>query len=134
MVIDTSALIAVLLNEPESLTLVKAMSAATRRIIGAPTLVEATAVMLARKGSAGDIALSALIQSMDCEVVEMSVEAADLARSAYARYGKGIGNPGVLNFGDCLSYGVARALGQPLLFVGNDFGATDVLSALQADP
>jgi ribonuclease VapC len=56
----------------------------------------------------------------------MSPEAAAFARTAYARYGKGVGSPGVLNFGDCLSYGVARATGEPLLCKGDDFPLTDV--------
>jgi ribonuclease VapC len=60
----------------------------------------------------------------------MSPEAAVHARSAYERYGKGVGSPGVLNFGDCLSYGVARAAGEPLLFKGDDFSATDIDAAV----
>ncbi len=60
----------------------------------------------------------------------MSAVAADFAREAYTRYGKGVGSPGVLNYGDVLSYGVARAEDEPLLFTGKDFPRTDIVSAL----
>lgn len=126
MVIDTSALIAILLGEPEAMALVDAIASDDTRLLGAPTLVEASAVMLARKGPQGEIALDALLQRLGAEVVTMSPEAAAFARTAYARYGKGVGSPGVLNFGDCLSYGVARATGEPLLCKGDDFPQTDV--------
>jgi len=127
LVIDTSALIAILLGEPEAAALVDAIAADETRLVGAPTLVEASAIMVARKGPQGAIALDALLERLDIEVVAMSAEAASLARSAYTRYGKGVGSPGVLNYGDCLSYGVAMATGEPLLFKGDDFTQTDVL-------
>lgn len=130
MVIDSSALVALLLKEPTSASLSKALSRAKRRLIAAPSLVESSAVMLARKGPQGDIALSALLRSLAIEVVPMSDEAGELACSAYARYGKGVGNPGVLNFGDCLAYGVAKSLDEPLLFTGDDFSKTDIAPAL----
>lgn len=129
MVIDTSALLAVLLRDSEAERLVQAIADAHSRRVAAPTLVEASAVMLGRKGPQGDIALSALLRSLNIEVVAMSDEAAEHARSAYARYGKGVGEPGVLDLGDCLSYGVAKALDEPLLFVGDDFGETDIVPA-----
>jgi ribonuclease VapC len=96
------------------------------RLVGAPTVVEAAAVMLARKGPQGEIALDALLRRLHIELTPMSAEAAGFARSAYARYGKGIGTPGVLNYGDCLAYGVAKAAGERLLFVGDDFRKTDI--------
>lgn len=129
MVIDTSALIAILFGEPEAKAFSDAISADGTRIVGAPTLVEASAVMLARKGPQGEIALDALLQRLSVSVVPMSPEAAAFARSAYARFGKGVGSPGVLNYGDCLSYGVAKATGEPLLFKGDDFPQTDVSPA-----
>lgn len=96
------------------------------RVVGAPTFVETSAVLQARKGSAGDVALDALLERLSVEVIAMSPAAAKLARIAYRRFGKGIGNPAVLNVGDCLSYGVAVSEGAPLLFKGKDFGHTDV--------
>lgn len=129
MVIDTSALVAILLAEPEGSRLVHAIAASTVRQIGAPTLVEVAAVMLARKGPPGEIALDALLRRLDIDVVPMSAAAAAFGRAAYARYGKGVGSPGVLNFGDCLAYGVAMAQREPLLFKGEDFARTDVPAA-----
>ena len=108
----------------------EAIARAAVRVVGAPTLVEAAAVLLARKGSAGEVALDALLQRLDIRVVPMTVEAAAAARSAYHRYGKGVGQPGVLNYGDCLAYGVAMASGDTLLFTGQDFAQTDVVPAV----
>ena len=71
----------------------------------------------------------AVLAKGEIAVVEMSPAAAEIACDAYARYGEGVGKPGVLNFGDCLAYGVAQALGEPLLFKGDDFAATDVRAA-----
>ncbi|HEY0972331.1 MAG TPA: type II toxin-antitoxin system VapC family toxin [Gemmatimonadales bacterium] len=129
MVIDTSALVAILLEEPEADRLVQAIATASSRQVGAPTLTEAAAVMLARKGEVGEVTLDALLQRLAIEIVPMSAEAAALARVGYRRYGRGVGSPGVLNFGDCLAYGVAMAAGEPLLFKGDDFTRTDVLTA-----
>lgn len=126
MVIDTSALIALLLSEPESDRLLDAILASDRRLVGAATVVEATAVMRAKGGPAGVVAFDALLQALEVEVVAMSKDAARWASDAYCRYGKGVGAPGVLNYGDCLSYGVAKDLGEPLLFKGDDFPQTDV--------
>ena len=129
MVIDTSALLAILFSELEAPRLVQAVAAAEERLVAAPTLVEAAAVMLAKRGAGGEIALDALVQRLDIQVVPMSADAAGVARRAYRRYGKGVGTPGVLNYGDCLAYGVAMTLREPLLFKGADFSKTDVVTA-----
>ena len=126
MLIDTSALVAILLSEPEADKLVDAILMDDRRILSAPTLVEAAAVMVAKKGPQGSIALDALLQRLGIVVVEMPVAAAAEARRAYERFGKGVGTPAVLNYGDCLSYGMSFALDEPLLFKGDDFLRTDV--------
>lgn len=129
MVIDTSAILAILLSEPEAIPLVHAISAAPIRMIGAPSLVEASAVLCARKGPSGDVALDALLQRLSIVTVPMSADAAAYARDAFRRFGKGAVQPGVLNYGDCLAYGVAVATGSTLLFKGNDFARTDVAVA-----
>jgi ribonuclease VapC len=129
MVIDTSAILAILLGEPEAVSLVRAISAARVRMIGAPSLVEASAVLCARKGRGADVALDALLQRLSIITVAMSPEAAAYAREAYRRFGKGVGQPGVLNYGDCLAYGVAVANNSALLFTGHDFSRTDVAVA-----
>jgi ribonuclease VapC len=126
MVFDTSALLAILLAEPEANAMLETIARDEVWLVGAPTFVEAAAVMHAKKGPGGELALDALLERMDVRVVEMSVPAAKLARLAYARFGKGVGDPGVLNFGDCLAYGVAMAMREPLLFKGDDFPKSDV--------
>jgi ribonuclease VapC len=126
MVLDTSALIAILLGEPESRRMVRAMAKDRVRLVGTPTLVEASAVMQAKKGPGGEVALDALMERLAIQPVEMSVTAAKLARLAYGRFGRGLGDPGVLNVSDCLSYGVAMAARESLLYKGDDFGVTDV--------
>ena len=129
MIVDTSALVAVVFEEPEAKQISRAIRDADVVRVGAPTLVEATAVVLGRPGPRGEAELRALLAAGRVETVAMSPRAAEIACAAYARYGKGVGNPGVLNFGDCLAYGVAQAFGEPLLFKGNDFAATDVRAA-----
>lgn len=129
MILDTSAVLAILFEEPEAQAMTAAIAVASQPRIAAPTLVEAAAVMHARKGPQGEIALDALLRRLEVEVAPMSEEAAAEARNAYARFGRGVGSPGVLNYGDCLAYGVARALGEPLLFKGSDFSQTDMDAA-----
>ena len=126
MVLDTSALLAILFREPEADAMVRAISADDVRLVGAATLVEASAVMQARKGPGGDVVLDALLRRLSVKTVAVTDAAASLARLAYGRFGKGVGTPGVLNYGDCLAYGVAMSLREPLLFKGNDFPQTDV--------
>lgn len=129
MVIDTSALVAIILEEAEAARLTRAIADAYAPVVGAPTLVEATAVLLARLGSHGEAILDALLQRLRVEVVPMTLGAAEAARRAYAVYGKGVARPGVLNFADCLSYGVAADRRAPLLFKGDDFSRTDIEQA-----
>src|SRR5687767_2755291 len=100
MVLDTSALLVMLFAESETEPMVRAIAVDDRRVVGAPTLVEASAVMVAKKGTGGEVALDALLERLAIEVVPMTVAAAKLARLAYARFGKGVGEPGVLNYGD----------------------------------
>ena len=129
MVLDTSALVAILLAEPEASRLIKAIVEAERALVGTPTLVEAAAVMLGRKGPGGEIALDALMERLGIETVPFTEDAARLARLGYSRFGKGVGSPAVLNYGDCLAYGVAMVAGVPLLYKGDDFDRTDVAVA-----
>ncbi len=109
--------------------MVRALARDDVRRVGAPTLVEASAVLQARKGAAGDVALDALIERTSIEVIPMTPAAASLARLAYGRFGKSVGSPGVLNYGDCLAYGVAVTEGEALLYKGQDFNRTDVETA-----
>lgn len=109
--------------------MVRAVARDETRVVGAPTLVETAAVMHARKGPGGEVALDALLERAEIRVLPMSLAAARLARLGYGRFGKGVGDPAVLNLGDCLAYGVAMSEREPLLFKGDDFSRTDVSAA-----
>ena len=123
MVLDTSALMAMLLGEPSSERIIAAVEADTRRLVSAATVVEASLVVLGRYGEAGDPLLDRLLRTLGAEVVAVDEEQVALARDAALRYGRG---PASLNFGDCFSYALAVARDEPLLFVGDDFSKTDV--------
>jgi len=128
MVLDTSAVLALLLAEPEAPAMISAIAKDPSRLLGAPSLVEAAIVMNARKGPGGEVALDALVERLDIRIVDMTGTAAKLGRLGYARFGRGVGEPAVLNYGDCLAYGVAMAHREPLLYKGDDFSQTDVSS------
>ncbi len=125
MVIDTSVIIAILLNEPLSPRLVAAVDADDVRLVSAATVVEASLVMLGRHGDAGDRELDRFLRSIGAEVVPVGEEHVVLARDAALRFGRGR-HKAALNFGDCFSYALSVARNEPLLFVGEDFGYTDV--------
>jgi len=124
MVIDTSALLALLLSEPEARAIAEAIAADPRRLLSAFTALEAAVVVEAKKGEAAGREFDLLAQKAGFDVVPLDAGQAELARSAWRRYGKGR-HPAGLNIGDCCSYALARFTGEPLLFKGNDFARTD---------
>jgi ribonuclease VapC len=125
MVIDTSALLALLLDEPEAEEFRGAVEDDTTRLVSAATLLETALIIELRKGEPGGRELDLLIQKADVEIVPVDQTHVAEARKAYRRYGKGRHAAG-LNFGDVFSYALARASGEPLLFKGDDFTRTDV--------
>jgi ribonuclease VapC len=125
MVIDTSALIAVLQKEPEAARLILALENEPTKRISTATLVETSIVMQARYGDYGEREVDLLVQRARIDVISVTSDHAELARSAFRRFGKGRHVAG-LNFGDCFAYALSVALGEPLLFVGEDFKQTDV--------
>lgn len=129
MVIDTSALMAILAQEDDAQVYADAIAAAEVRLISAATAVEAGIVALSRYGEPGSQALDRLLREGHIEVVPVTEDHARLARDAFARFGKGR-HPAALNFGDCFAHALACATGHPLLFKGNDFARADVQSAL----
>jgi ribonuclease VapC len=131
MVIDTSALVAILTNEPERRALVEAIAGATVRLISAATVLEAGIVLEARRGEHAGRELDLFLHRGKCQVVPVDAEQVEIARAAYRRYGKGRHAAG-LNFGDCLSYALAKARGETLLFTGEGFTKTDATSAFGA--
>ena len=125
MVLDTSALLAVLLNEPEASAFRLAIEADPLRLLSAASLVETAIVIEARVGEAGGRELDLLLQKASVEVIAVDAEQADIARHAYRSFGKGRHAAG-LNYGDCFAYALAQSSGEPLLFKGQDFSQTDV--------
>lgn len=125
MVLDTSAIIALLWDEPLAPRLLAALEADPVRQISAASVVECSLVLLARYGEAAEPQLDVLLRTLDAEVVAVDPGQARIARDAATRFGRGR-HHAALNFGDCFSYALAMAAHQPLLFVGNDFAATDV--------
>ncbi len=126
MIVDTSALVAVLLAEPEAPAIASAMAAAPVCRISTGTYLELAIVVDGRRDVALSGALDALLGHGRVEVVPFTPEQARLARDAYQRFGRGSGHPARLNMGDCFAYALARDLREPLLFQGRDFALTDI--------
>jgi len=129
MVIDTSALIAILFGEPEALSFARAVADGARKLISAFNALETGIIVEARKGEAGGRELDLLLHRAQIEIVAMNADQVELARTAWRKYGKG-NHPAGLNIGDCCAYALAKYSGEPLLFKGNDFGKTDIHAAL----
>ncbi len=125
MVIDTSALVAILLDEPDRPELVQTLADAPVRAISAATLLESSSVIEARLGDAGGRELDLLLHRANVVVISVDERQAALARSAWRRFGKGRHTAG-LDYGDCFAYALAIERDEPLLFKGDDFAATDV--------
>lgn len=125
MILDTSAIIAILQNEPEADRLISEMQNAETLRISAASVVELGIVMYSRYGDAGELEVDQFIHRLNISIVPVSTEQAELARTAYRKYGKGIHSAG-LNYGDCFSYALAISFQEELLFVGEDFSKTDV--------
>lgn len=125
MVIDTSALIALLGMEAEAPRLAAAIEADATRLISAASVVEAALVIESRHGPDGGRELDLLIAKAGLSVEPVTAQQAEIAREAWRRFGKGRHAAG-LNFGDCFSYALAKATGEPLLFKGTDFTQTDL--------
>lgn len=128
MVIDTSALVAVLFDEPERHDFVRKITAARRRLVSSATLVESSIVVEARRGETAGRELDLFLHRAEVHIVAVDAEQAQLGRAAWRRYGKGR-HPAGLNFGDLFAYALARSTGEELLFKGDDFSQTDVACA-----
>jgi ribonuclease VapC len=125
MVLDTSALLALLLDEPDAEAFRVALEDAETRLVSAATLLESALVIEARKGEPGGRELDLLLHKAEIAVVPVDADQVAEARRAYRRFGKGHHAAG-LNFGDVFAYALARTSGEPLLFKGDDFAKTDV--------
>ena len=125
MVIDSSALIAILAGEREHDAFIDMIASADARLIGAPSMLEASMVLLARAGEVGLEDLRDFCTRAAVETVPFTAEHLELAVNAFRQFGKGR-HAASLNFGDCCSYALAKATGEPLLFKGEDFSRTDI--------
>ena len=125
MVIDTSALLAIFLAEPERQAFLDLILQAEVRMISAANALETGIVLEARRGEAAGREFDLFVVRANLQVVPVDGEQVEVARSAWRKYGKGR-HPAVLNFGDCFAYALAKWSGEPLLAKGTDFGRTDI--------
>jgi len=128
-VVDSSVLIAIIKSEPEEAEFRRAIKLASSRLLGTATRVAASMVAFSRRGEAGLQELEIVISSLKLDTVPLPDRQATIAIDAFRRYGKGRHKAG-LNFGDCLSYALSKATGEPLLFKGHDLTATDITPAV----
>ncbi|MDE0047854.1 MAG: type II toxin-antitoxin system VapC family toxin [bacterium] len=129
MIIDTSAILAILFGEADATRYEKAIAMGWPRRMSAVALLEAAMVIEGRGGAPAGQALDAVLEKASIELVAVTAEHAIAARRAWRRFGKG-NHPAALNFGDCFAYALAETTGEPLLFKGSDFALTDVRAAL----
>ena len=130
MVIDTSALVCILLAEPEAGDFAQAIANAPENVVSGPTWVEASMVITARLGNEGHDLLIELLERSRVAIVPCDAALAQGAYDAWLKYGRGRHAAG-LNFGDCFSYALAKQCAEPLLFKGDDFAKTDVVVAIR---
>ncbi|UOG91032.1 MAG: type II toxin-antitoxin system VapC family toxin [Candidatus Thiothrix sulfatifontis] len=125
MVIDTSAIIAILLGEPEAEALSNAILDDPKRLMSAFSLLECSIVIESRKGEAGGRELDLLLYRLQIDIVDMNEEQTQLVRAGWRQFGKGR-HRAALNIGDCCSYALAKYAGEPLLFKCDDFNHSDI--------
>jgi ribonuclease VapC len=129
MVIDTSAILACMFDEPERVRFIAAIEAASTRLMSVIGVVEASFVILSRRGEAGLVDLTTFIDRAAIERITVDPMQAEAAVDAFRRFGRGR-HPAGLNIGDCFAYALAKTTGEPLLFKGSDFARTDISAAL----
>jgi ribonuclease VapC len=125
VIVDTSAVLAILFHEPDAERFARAIATASSRRMSAATLLETTIVLESRSGAAAGYELDSFLQEAEIELEPVTPDQAQAARRAWRRFGKG-NHPAGLNFGDCFAYALAEATREPLLFKGGDFDLTDV--------
>lgn len=128
MIVDTSAIVAILFNEAEAAIYAQAIARADSCRVSAATFVETAIVVESQTKDSGSRQLDAFLRRAGITIEPVTEEHAHLARQAFTDYGKGR-HPAGLNYGDCFSYALAKATGEPLLFKGKDFAKTDLVAA-----
>ena len=130
MIVDTSALLAVIFNEPDEPRVAAAMVDAASLRMSAANWVEAALVVDSRRSPRAKARFEDLIEELGVELMPVTIEAAYLSRIAHIDYGRG-NHPARLNYGDCFAYALAKMTGEALLFIGSDFAQTDIEPALK---
>ncbi|MER9548367.1 type II toxin-antitoxin system VapC family toxin [Mesorhizobium sp. M0322] len=128
MVIDTSAIVAILRNEPEAAKLEGALVSDPLRLVPATCVLEARMVLVSRRGEHALAEIDLWLRKIEADIIPVDAELVDLATQAWLTYGKGR-HPVALNFADCFSYALAKRADEPLLFIGKDFAQTDIEAA-----
>jgi ribonuclease VapC len=131
VIVDSSALLALVLKEPDAAVFANAMASATRLRISCANWLEAATVVDRRGGPVAAGLFDNFISEFAIEIAGLNAKHTTRARQAWRDFGKGSGHPAKLNFGDCMAYGFARVEGEPLLFKGDDFAQTDIEPALK---
>jgi len=131
VIIDTSAIVAILKNEPEARMFLQTLQSATVRRLSAASFFEAAIIMDSGRSAIASRRFDELLEGLDVIIEPVTESQARIARNAYRDFGKGHGTKAKLNFGDCFDYALARETREPLLYKGNDFAHTDIASALK---
>ena len=130
MIVDSSALVAILRREEEAVPFRLAIASSGEAQLSTGSYLETCIVISGGRDNLSNVEIDEVIEMLGVEIIPFSATQARLARDAYALYGKGSGHPAQLNFGDCFAYALAKDANKPLLFKGNDFSKTDITSAL----
>jgi ribonuclease VapC len=131
VIIDSSALVAIVRDEPDAAALTETLLRAGRLRMSAATYLETSIVIEARRDPVTVRVVDTILGRFGIEIEAFTHEHAEVARAAYRDFGKGSGHAARLNLGDCFAYALAKATGEPLLYKGDDFGHTDIRSALE---
>ena len=132
MIIDASAIIAILRDEPEAMSCARAIADTTMRRVSAVNFVESAVVIDASRDPIATRRFDDFVKEANISIEPVTETQAQIARDAYRDFGRGSGHPANLNFGDCFAYALARESGELLLFKGGDFAHTDIIAALPA--
>lgn len=132
IIVDTSALMSLLFQEPDAESLAVALTVATELRMAAPTWVESAIVVTTRRGDAGYQRFQQILEGLGMKVVPCDRTLSEIAFQAWCQYGKGR-HPAGLNYGDCFSHALAKQRSEPLLFKGSDFSKTDIQSAIVSE-
>ncbi|GAB3365211.1 type II toxin-antitoxin system VapC family toxin [Modestobacter lapidis] len=133
MIVDSSALVAILRQEPDADRFTEALARSSRSLLSAGTYLEVGIVADSSPDPVLGRRLDELLQALEIDIAPVTEQQAMVARRAYRDFGRGSGHPARLNYGDCFAYALAQTTGEPLLFTGDDFNLTDLRPALPPD-